>query len=87
MSNEKQQGRFEKTDDQALRNYEAAWKQVRKDEEAFAFQRRKRRILAVTGLILTTAGMIALVTFDQMTYITGMAFNALFAALFGAWMK
>lgn len=91
MSNENnqqpQRGRYEQGNDEALRNYEAAWKQVRKDEEEFAFQHRKRRILMAVGLILTTAAMVAFIRMDLIDSSLAMAFNAGLAAAFGCQMK
>lgn len=46
----------------------------------------KNKVIGAIGVAMITVGMIALVTFDQMTYETGMAFLAMFSAAVGAQM-
>ena len=49
--------------------------------------RTKRAVVCAFGIAMITVGMIALVSFEQMTYKTGMAFLAMFAAATGAQIK
>lgn len=55
----------------------------RKAEEAYAFQKRKHRVLMVAGLILTTAAMIAFIEYGQISFYLAMCFNAALAGVFG----
>lgn len=82
--NNNQSGAYERTSaEQAIRNRDAAWQDIRKAEEAYAFQKRKHRVLMVAGLILTTAAMIAFIEYGQISCVLAMCFNAALAAVFG----
>ncbi len=50
-------------------------------------EKNKKAVICAFGVAIITVGMIALVTFEQMTYETGMAFLAMFAAAVGTQIK
>lgn len=83
-NNTKSGGRYARQDDdQAIRNRDTHWQEIRKAEDDYAFQKRKRQVLLIGGLILTTAAMIGFIEFDQISCNLAMCFNAALAAVFG----
>lgn len=90
MSNERktQSGMYERTSvEEAIHNRDAAWQDIRKAEEAYAFEKRKRRVLMAAGLILTTAAMIAFIEYGQISFYLAMCFNAALSGVFGYHVK
>lgn len=79
-------GHFERSE--AVRNHEKAWDEVLKAEaEDHAFRQRKRRLVMVSGLILTAAAMIAFIQFGKISYDLALCFETVIAAAFGWGMK
>ena len=77
--------------EEAKRTQEAEFAKRRQAEkeaaERAAYTKRRKQILMAVSLAVTTAAMIGLIHFGQMTYILGMAFNAVIAAVYGRNMK
>ena len=81
-------GHFERTSsDEAIRNHEKAWREIREMEDDFAYRQRKRRVLMVVCLIASTAAMIAFIQFGKISHDLAMCFNAVIAAALGRGMK
>lgn len=82
--NQSRHGRYEQISaEQAIRNRDEAWKEIRRAEEDYAFQKRKRRVMMICGLVLTTGAMIAFIEYGQISCVLGMCFNGALAAVFG----
>lgn len=62
---------------------EAVGASCEKAEGDAVFQKRKRRVMMVSGLVLTTAAMIAFIECGQISYALAMCFNAVLAGAFG----
>lgn len=84
MNNEKK-GRYERSCsvEEAEKALEAEWKKVRREEEKNGYQRRKRKVLLVTGLILTAAGLLGMIHHDLIHQLIGEVFLVAATFVFG----
>ena len=68
---------------EAIKNRDAEWNRILKEENAIAFRERKRKVLLVLGAILSTAAMIAFMDLALISDILAVVFSSGLAAVFG----
>lgn len=77
-------GKFEREETaRAIQNRDENWKRILKAEQAAAFERRKRRVMLVIGLVMSTAAMITFMDLDLISDILAVVFSSGIAAVFG----
>lgn len=86
MTNERKTtgGKYARPDDaEAIRNRDAQWKEILKEEQAAAWNKRKRRVAMWALLILSGGMMLALIHNQLIDQLVGELFLAALTAGFG----
>lgn len=86
MTNERKTtgGKYARPDDaEAIRNRDAQWKEILKEEQAAAWNKRKRRVTMWALLILSGGMMLALIHNQLIDQLVGELFLAALTAGFG----
>ena len=68
---------------EAIKNRDAEWNRILKEENAIAFQKRKRQVLLVLGGVLSTGAMVAFMDLALISDILAVVFSSGLAAVFG----
>ena len=87
MSNERKtanSGKFAKPDDaEAIRNRDAEWQKILKEENAAAWEKRKHRVVMIACLILSAGMMVAMIHCQLIDQFIGELFLVALAGGFG----